>query len=509
MSDHKPLEMIVKKPISGAPARLQRMLLKIASYNIVVQYKPGKQMLLSDALSRLRIHKQSSQPAVELDVRVSLLRFSPTRLDELRQHTQSDEETRILSHTILKGWPSRRCEADSRIRQYWSVRDSLVIDDGIILKGDAAVVPHALRRWYIDRLHDGHQGLVKMNLRARDSVFWPDIRRDIDARVRECLPCQSTRPSVHRSAMQEEHQHPVPGGPWIELSSDLFHHDGHNYILIVDHYSKYPFVFRLAEGTTSHHVVNVLARLFAEHGSPSTLYTDNGPQYASREFAEFAKDFEFRHCTSSPHHHRSNGIAERHVRVVKDLMMRSKTRVAFYKGLRALRATPIDERLPSPAQLLFGRSIDCLPRRYNGDPHVAECLQRRQELQRNNHNARFQKPQPPTTFSVGERVLTKNPQSGRWDPAEIIERHSAPASYTVAPAPPVSTPPNPYVRDVAAEAQETPAEQHGSQISTRQSGTAVLRRTAEHIRSPYRTHSGRAVRPPARFRDEGDVTYCS
>ncbi|KAI2646673.1 Retrovirus-related Pol polyprotein from transposon 17.6 [Labeo rohita] len=51
-SDHKPLEAIFKKPLSKAPARLQRMLLQLQKYDLIVQYTPGKDMLIADTLSR-------------------------------------------------------------------------------------------------------------------------------------------------------------------------------------------------------------------------------------------------------------------------------------------------------------------------------------------------------------------------------------------------------------------------------------------------------------------------
>ena len=51
-TDHKPLESIFKKSLLAAPCRLQRMLLRLQRYNLSVSYKPGREMLLADHLSR-------------------------------------------------------------------------------------------------------------------------------------------------------------------------------------------------------------------------------------------------------------------------------------------------------------------------------------------------------------------------------------------------------------------------------------------------------------------------
>lgn len=53
ISDHKPLESIMKKPLHAAPKRLQRMLLRLQKYDIILQYRPGKEMYLADNLSRV------------------------------------------------------------------------------------------------------------------------------------------------------------------------------------------------------------------------------------------------------------------------------------------------------------------------------------------------------------------------------------------------------------------------------------------------------------------------
>ncbi|PIK48181.1 hypothetical protein BSL78_14973 [Apostichopus japonicus] len=51
-TDHKPLESIFKKPLSRAPPRLQRMLLKLQKYVLSVSYKKGSELHVADALSR-------------------------------------------------------------------------------------------------------------------------------------------------------------------------------------------------------------------------------------------------------------------------------------------------------------------------------------------------------------------------------------------------------------------------------------------------------------------------
>ena len=487
ISDHKPLEMILQKSISRAPARLQRMLLRIENYTFTLRYRKGNTMHISDALSRLPTERQSPTVPLQLDVCIGLVQFSPSRLDELREETQRDETLHQLSKVITNGWPARRCETHPAVRPFWSIRDALVIDDGVIIKGTAVVIPSRLQPWYIERLHEGHQGRVKMELRARDAVYWPDLKKDVEARVAACLPCQTSRPAANASIIEAEHQHPVPSGPWTDLSTDLFYSNGKNYIIIVDHFSKFPFVYEMTS-TTSTEVVKVMAQLFSEQGSPSTVYSDNGPQYSSREFKIFSEKFGFRHITSSPHHPQSNGIAERHVKTVKSLLQKcAGSHIKFQMGLRALRATPIDSLLPAPAELLLGRKIDLLPHQSLENERTTaqrSRLEHRQQMQRETHNARIRHGRPEPVLNPGDAVYVRNRTSNTWERGNIEAEHEAPSSYIVRREP----------RPASRASSESSVDSIDEAPAPR-----TVRRTAQDIRpdpSATCTRSGRVSRAP-------------
>ena len=81
--------------------------------------------------------------------------------------------------------------------------------------------------------------------------------------------------------------------------------------------------------------------------------SDNGPQYASAEFTQFAKDWGFKHTTSSPRFQQANGEVERAVKTTKSLLKKEKDPT---KGLLAYRSTPLACG-HSPAELLMGRKI--------------------------------------------------------------------------------------------------------------------------------------------------------
>eukprot|EP00112_Aurelia_sp_Birch-Aquarium-sp1_P000531 Seg1051.5 transcript_id=Seg1051.5/GoldUCD/mRNA.D3Y31 product="Retrovirus-related Pol polyprotein from transposon 17.6" pseudo=true protein_id=Seg1051.5/GoldUCD/D3Y31 len=70
-TDHQPLVFISTKPLASAPKRLQRLLLRLQSYDVKICYKPGKQMVLADKLSRAYIPFQNDgRSETEKDIEI-------------------------------------------------------------------------------------------------------------------------------------------------------------------------------------------------------------------------------------------------------------------------------------------------------------------------------------------------------------------------------------------------------------------------------------------------------
>jgi len=139
---------------------------------------------------------------------------------------------------------------------------------------------------------------------------------------------------------------------WQKVGADMFYWENDSYLLLVDYYSRYIEVIK-PPITTSAGVINGFKSMFARHGVPEVLITDNGPQFSSGSFSSIAKDYDFRHVTSSPYFAQSNGEAERAVKTFKGLLRKNADP---YRALLAYRVTPLHQG-PSPAELLMGRRL--------------------------------------------------------------------------------------------------------------------------------------------------------
>lgn len=104
---------------------------------------------------------------------------------------------------------------------------------------------------------------------------------------------------------------------------------------------------------TTQEVINHTRSIFARHGIPEVVISDNGPQYSADLYATFAREHGFEHVTSSPHYPQGNGAAERAVRTVKGMLRKSGDP---NHALLAYRSTPLENGY-SPAQLLMSRNL--------------------------------------------------------------------------------------------------------------------------------------------------------
>ena len=130
---------------------------------------------------------------------------------------------------------------------------------------------------------------------ARDLVCWARMNAQIEDIVGKCSECQENR---------------TQSRPQQIVAADLLQTCNSDFLVVIDYYSDFAEVDELQNNTCSITVIEKLAKMFAEHGKPEKLLTDNGPQFRSNLFAKFTDDWKINHVTTSPHHDQVNGKVE-------------------------------------------------------------------------------------------------------------------------------------------------------------------------------------------------------
>ena len=309
-TDQKPLVSIYRKHMVEILLRIQRLIVRNFPYQpFDVQYRRGMEIPLADTLSRVTptpVEEDGIQlPIVAVNLIMSKLPVSSTETELIHEETSKDPTLTLLRHYILMGWPNDWRVLPQELHTFWNYREDLSMENGLITKGARLLIPSTLRKKVLEQIHNGHLGIEKCMLKARDSVFWPGISNDIWETVKKCGICQASS----KAAKPVGNVSDVPPHAWHTLGTDLFYWNKIDYLVIGDYFSKYLIVRRLPNSST-HAVIKELGLVFTELGRPFILRSDNGPCYSSREFHNFLSFYQVDHITSSPHYPQSNGFAE-------------------------------------------------------------------------------------------------------------------------------------------------------------------------------------------------------
>ena len=173
------------------------MLLRIQPYDLIIAFRPGKEIPVADALSRLNLPEEDKKMEKEVESYIhsvmSLLPISNARLERLKQETKSDPQLAELAQAIQKGWPSCRRNLPPTLTPFWNIRHELTVVDEIIMKGDRLVIPRNSRKDILSCIHSAHLGIEKTKQRARVIVFWPGMTKNIEEFIKPCHECSIIR----------------------------------------------------------------------------------------------------------------------------------------------------------------------------------------------------------------------------------------------------------------------------------------------------------------------------
>ena len=291
-SDHQPLQSIWKKSVVSANPRLQRLLLRLVHYDLNIEFLRGKENVIADALSRVCPLQSSDSKIKDSNIDVipvhhitQTVPVSKTRLQELRLATQSDPTLCSLTKTVHESWPQSRKDCPKQLLDFWSFKQEISEEDGLLCKSQRLIMPHSERLETLRVLHLGHYAIDKMQLWALETVYWLGINKDILKQYQSCKTCIKYSKS-QRSEPQQSH--PTPELPWHTVATDLFETKNSKYLLLVDYCSRFPVLHKLGN-TTSKVLVQEMKAVFAELGVPNVIVSDGGPQYTSAEFKDFTK----------------------------------------------------------------------------------------------------------------------------------------------------------------------------------------------------------------------------
>ena len=195
-----------------------------------------------------------------------------------------------------------------------------------------------------------------MKALARNYLWWPHLEADLEE---ICCSCQECCLNAAQPPSAPAHPWVIPHQPWERIHIDHAQWGKHLLLILVDALAKWPEV-HLVSSTSETQTIDKLRTIFATHGVPVTLVSDNGPPFTSVQFEAFMKASGIVHKRVPPYHLSSNGLAENFVHTVKQALDKSDKSLSveskIAKFLAAYRNTPHGTTNKTPAELLLKRS---------------------------------------------------------------------------------------------------------------------------------------------------------
>ena len=186
VTDHQALTSLLSTGGSGhRPLRLHRWASRLYRYSFRVLYKPGKENVVADCLSRAYesdasavtspILPKMDQAWDEADVFAGVQTIFGSSgapaitLAEIASATDSDELLQQVARFVVDGWPPSRHQVQPELRVFFDRRLELSLVRGCVVRGFTTVVPQSLRQPVLSLAHEGHPGVVRMKRLCRET----------------------------------------------------------------------------------------------------------------------------------------------------------------------------------------------------------------------------------------------------------------------------------------------------------------------------------------------------
>ena len=336
-SDAKSLKGLFATPIGQVENdRLQQMMEKTLPYNLSFTHIKGSRNGVCDYGSR---HPQPGHSGEEFPIRRpsichrsrrvlnSAIDIKDPHVAQMQIEAKADPEYQEMLQDISTGRQAKHMSANSELRKIEGELKNLSVDDSdegklIIRNGSEILVPKSMRKDLLDKLHATHLETTMMKKWARGKFFWPHYGKDIEDRYRSCKECAENQISkVHKTEV-------VPPdlsllAPGEEIHIDFCTYGSKNYLVLKDRASGYLYAYQTKNQGTEE-ATKAITDWCYTYGLPHCVRSDGGPAFR-QGFSSFLQGMGIDHKKSSPYNSQSNGLAERGVRSLKDVLKKEKT----------------------------------------------------------------------------------------------------------------------------------------------------------------------------------------
>ena len=158
--------------------------------------------------------------------------ISEARLQQIKTEQKDDLVQSIVLH-IQNGW----IDPDTtKAKPYLTVKDLLTLNNELISKDLCVAIPATLRSEILNILHQGHIGIYRTQLSARNIVYWPGINEYVTELI---IECKSYASFWNAQPAKPLLQHEILDQPGVKIGTDLFSFNNKHYVIVVGYYTKF------------------------------------------------------------------------------------------------------------------------------------------------------------------------------------------------------------------------------------------------------------------------------
>ena len=333
-TDHKNLEYFkTKRSLNERQTRWAQLL---SEFNFTLVYRPGKENVLADALSRreqdlpkgaddsrLSERKATLIPPEKIAVEASAVTLEPP--SELVSQWQSAKEQDSLFQDLVRAVRAgdRQLPVEHRHLKI-SMNDLTLVEtpqDSLQWRARLWVPDNEpLRTGLLQLLHDaplqGHPGKNALYAMTSRKYFWPGLSRDVARFVRNCRLC--SRANVWRELRAGMLQPmPIAETPWSEIAMDYIttlpttRSLNRHLLVIVDRLTKQAILAPVPDVSGATLARALLRYVVAYHGLPAAITSDRGDQFVKGVWGEVCNILGIKKRLSSGYHPQTDGSTER------------------------------------------------------------------------------------------------------------------------------------------------------------------------------------------------------
>ena len=225
--DHQPLVPILNTYTLDQVEnlRLQRLLQKVYPYQSPISWQRGSRHASADAVSCAPVDDPSPRDELGKDPNHGLSVSLCLQKDEHHADTalgmsyHEVYEAALADQDYQDGFPKSKYQLSASLQRFWNGHEHLSTDNRIVLRGSRLVIPKGLRQRVLTDLHSSHQGMERTKHRARQTVFWPNLNKDVCKTVSACQQCGEYLPWQAKEPLRHK---PRPTLPFEHASADVF-----------------------------------------------------------------------------------------------------------------------------------------------------------------------------------------------------------------------------------------------------------------------------------------------